>query len=209
VVSVPVVASASVANSTTPFAVSLAAVQFDRFPLAGVFNAPPLVTAAADATTREPPPVAVAETVPDPVKFVAFVAFVAVAALPVQDPELPVVFWFNVGKVQFAKLPLVGVPSIGVTNVGLVDSTFAPEPVDVVTPVPPLATARVALKPAARSAAAVDICPTFVPSQYSQRALPCGTAIPDPADVLNVMVNAPVVALITRYTLATDGQITA
>ena len=74
--------------------------------------------------------------------FVAFVAFVAVAALPV-------VFWFNVGNVQLAKLPDDGVPRAGVTSAGLLDSTTLPEPVDVVTPVPPEATARVADKPAA------------------------------------------------------------
>ena len=40
-------------------------------------------------------------------------------------------------------------PRIGVTSVGLVASAFAPEPVEVVTPVPPDATASVALKDAA------------------------------------------------------------
>lgn len=48
---------------------------------------------------------------------------------------LPVVFWFNVGNVQFARLPLVGVPSIGVTKVGLVPNTNAPLPVlSLITP---------------------------------------------------------------------------
>jgi hypothetical protein len=66
-----------------------------------------------------------------------FVAFVAV----------PVVFWFNVGNVQFARLPDVGVPNMGVTNVGLVDKTVLPEPVEAVTPVPPLATGNVPVTP--------------------------------------------------------------
>jgi hypothetical protein len=43
--------------------------------------------------------------------------------------EVPVVFWFNVGNVQFAKLPEVGVPKIGDTNVGEVANTLAPVPV--------------------------------------------------------------------------------
>ena len=43
----------------------------------------------------------------------------------------------------------VGVPKTGVTKVGLVDNTTEPVPVLVVTPVPPLATAKVADKPAA------------------------------------------------------------
>jgi hypothetical protein len=45
------------------------------------------------------------------VAVVAVVADVAVAELPVQDPELPVVFWLSVGNVQLAKLPDEGVPS--------------------------------------------------------------------------------------------------
>ena len=45
--------------------------------------------------------------------------------------------------VQLDNVPEVGVPRTGVTNVGLVDKTLEPEPVDEVTPVPPLATARV------------------------------------------------------------------
>jgi hypothetical protein len=40
----------------------------------------------------------------------------------------------------------VGVPKIGVTSVGEVDNTLLPEPVLVVTPVPPLATANVPAK---------------------------------------------------------------
>jgi hypothetical protein len=36
------------------------------------------------------------------------------------------------------------VPRVGETNVGLFDSTVLPVPVEVVTPVPPLATARMA-----------------------------------------------------------------
>ena len=41
----------------------------------------------------------------------------------------PDVFWFNVGNVQFAKLPDEGVPRAGVTSVGLVAKTNAPVPV--------------------------------------------------------------------------------
>ena len=44
---------------------------------------------------------------------------------------------------QLVSVPLVGVPKIGVTKVGLVDKTVLPVPVDVVTPVPPLATGKV------------------------------------------------------------------
>jgi hypothetical protein len=47
--------------------------------------------------------------------------------------------------VQLERFPDDGVPSTGVTRVGLVERTTFPEPVDVVTPVPPLATGRVPL----------------------------------------------------------------
>jgi hypothetical protein len=74
------------------------------------------------------------------------VTVVAVAELPVHEPDEPVVFWFSVGNVQLARFPDVGVPSTGVTNVGLVESTVFPEPVEVVTPVPPLATPSTPVK---------------------------------------------------------------
>ena len=46
-----------------------------------------------------------------------------------------------IGKpVALVKTPLEGVPNAGLTNVGDVDKTVAPVPVDVVTPVPPLTT---------------------------------------------------------------------
>ena len=52
--------------------------------------------------------------------------------------------------VKFAAVPEIfvptsvdGVPKLGVTNVGDVDNTTLPVPVDEVTPVPPLATATV------------------------------------------------------------------
>jgi len=52
-----------------------------------------------------------------------------------------------VGIVVPLMLVAVATPRTGVTRVGLVDRTVAPEPVDVVTPVPPLATGRVPVTP--------------------------------------------------------------
>ena len=52
-------------------------------------------------------------------------------------PDTPVV---KGSPVQLDNVPLVGVPRIGVTNVGDVLKTTLPDPVEVVTPVPPLAT---------------------------------------------------------------------
>jgi hypothetical protein len=51
------------------------------------------------------------------------------AGVPLRLDAVPDVLWFRVGKVQFARFPLVGVPSIGVTNVGVVASTLFPVPV--------------------------------------------------------------------------------
>ena len=49
----------------------------------------------------------------------------------------------NGKPVAFVNVRDDGVPRFGVTNVGDVDSTLEPLPVDVVTPVPPLPTASV------------------------------------------------------------------
>jgi hypothetical protein len=83
---------------------------------------------------------------PDPVSSVtaAFkLALVGVAkklATPVPNPLTPV----EIGKpVPLVKVTEVGVPNRGVTKVGLVDKTKLPDPVDVVTPVPPCATSMV------------------------------------------------------------------
>lgn len=78
-------------------------------------------------------------TLPVPVLVVTPVPPLATGSVPVT----PVVS----GKpVAFVNVPDVGVPRIGVTNVGLVESTFAPEPVLVVTPVPPEVTGSAAPK---------------------------------------------------------------
>jgi len=67
---------------------------------------------------------------------VAFVPPFAIGSVPVT----PVVK----GKpVAFVSVTDVGVPKIGVTKVGLVDSTTLPDPVLLVTPVPPEATGKV------------------------------------------------------------------
>jgi len=59
-------------------------------------------------------------------------------------PVTPVV----IGKpVQLVKTPAEGVPMFGVVNAGLVDKTVLPEPVEVATPVPPLATGKVPVTP--------------------------------------------------------------
>jgi hypothetical protein len=58
-------------------------------------------------------------------------------------PVTPVVKGKPVALVSVAD---VGVPNMGVTSVGLVDKTTLPVPVEVVTPVPPLATGSVPVR---------------------------------------------------------------
>jgi hypothetical protein len=61
-------------------------------------------------------------------------------ATPVPKPLTPV----EIGKpVKLVATPEAGVPNAGVTNVGEFDNTTLPVPVELVTPVPPLATGRV------------------------------------------------------------------
>ena len=77
---------------------------------------------------------------PEPVDAVTPVPPLATGRVPVT----PVV----TGKpVQFVSTPADGVPMFGVVNAGLVERTLFPEPVEVVTPVPPLATANVPVTP--------------------------------------------------------------
>ena len=69
-----------------------------------------------------------------PTEVIAPVKFALVITLPAVSPAaVPVIF---------VPTKAEGVPSAGVTNVGLVDRTTEPVPVDVVTPVPPLATGK-------------------------------------------------------------------
>ena len=88
------------------------------------------VEAYAPLVVSEPPSVIVDEPLLMPVP-------------PLADGKIPVTPVVNGSPVQFVSTPDVGVPSNGVVNVGDVDSTTDPVPVDVVTPVPPFATATV------------------------------------------------------------------
>lgn len=70
----------------------------------------------------------------------AFVALPKAEMTPVPAPDKPV----ETGRpVTFDMTPETGVPSAGDTKVGKLDRTTEPEPVLVVVPVPPLATASV------------------------------------------------------------------
>jgi hypothetical protein len=66
---------------------------------------------------------------------------------PLATGSVPVTPVVSGRPVQLVSVPEVGVPKIGVTRVGEVERTFEPDPVDVVTPVPPLATGNVPVTP--------------------------------------------------------------
>ena len=103
-------------------------------------------------------------------KFVRAVAAVVAAEPPLAMGSVPVTPVVRGRPVAFVKVAEVGVPKIGVTNVGLVASTFAPEPVEVVTPVPPLATGNVPVTLVAKFTKVVDVVP--VPPEATGRAVP-------------------------------------
>ena len=69
------------------------------------------------------------------VAFAAFVAFVADAAdvAKLAVAALPVVFWFSVGNVQLAKLPLEGVPKAPPDAMGVNPSALVTSPLVRVT----------------------------------------------------------------------------
>lgn len=160
--SVPVNVSVLLAVSVFPSAI----VSVD--PVAGAVNATLLIDVADAipsvgvtsvglvANTAAPEPVS-------SVKAAARFALEGVAknvATPVPRPETPV----EIGRpVQLVSVPLVGVPSIGVVRVGLTERTTDPVPVDVVTPVPPLATGRVPVTSDVRVISPrVIVCPAIV-----------------------------------------------
>jgi hypothetical protein len=104
----------------------------------------------------------------------------------VQEPDEPVVFWFNVGNEQLAKLPEEGVPKAGVVSDGLVERTTLPEPVELVTPVPPRAAERVPVVPATigRPVAFVNVPDVGVPrAGATSVALSDNTTLPVPVEV--------------------------
>jgi hypothetical protein len=59
---------------------------------------------------------------------------------PLPTGSVPVTPVESGNPVQEVRVPEDGVPNAGVTSVGEVDSTLLPEPVEVVTPVPPAST---------------------------------------------------------------------
>ena len=77
-------------------------------------------------------------------------AKVAAPVPPFATDNVPVTPVVNGKPVKLVATPEAGVPNAGAVNVGLVANTTLPDPVDVVTPVPPLATGNVPVTPDAK-----------------------------------------------------------
>jgi hypothetical protein len=105
-------------------------------------------------------------------------------------PDTPVV---SGSPVAFVSVTDVGVPNTGVTSVGLLLSTLLPDPVDVVTPVPPLATGNVPVTPvvSGNPVALVSVNEVGVPN----------AGVTSVGDVLNTTLPEPVVAVLTKFLL--------
>ena len=113
-------------------------------------------------------PAAILVALPTEVTSPVKLAFVV--TLPAVKPEAV--------PVMFVPTKAVGVPSAGVTKVGLVLKTVLPVPVEVVTPVPPLTTAKTPVK------LADSIVKKSVPLLNTKSFLPAGTVTPTPAAVV-------------------------
>ena len=94
-------------------------------------------------------PLRYATPLPAPPLCVTVLEVVRVVNAPVVAVVAPIVplMLMEAVPVRLVTVPLLGVPSAGVTRVGEVFSTTEPVPVDVVTPVPPLATGKVPVTP--------------------------------------------------------------
>ena len=114
-------------------------VQFVKTPLVGVPKIG-VIKVGVFANTKLPVPVS---SVTAEIKLALEGVAKKVATLEPR-PETPVVIG---NPVQLVRVPDVGVPKIGVTNVGLIDKTTLPVPVELVTPEPPFATGKVPVIP--------------------------------------------------------------
>jgi len=106
---------------------------------------------------------------------------------PLVAGKVPVTPVLNGKPVAFVSVTEVGVPKIGVTSVGLVERTLLPEPVEVVTPVPPLATGRVPVTPVVKGkpVALVNVPDVGVPKiGVTSVGLVDRTTLPVPVEVV-------------------------
>ena len=123
---------------------------------------------------------------PLPMSNAPFAGVVVNPVPPFAIGKVPVTPVVKGRPVTFVITPEAGVPRAGVTNVGLVDKTTLPEPVEVVTPVPPLATGSVPVTPVVKGkpVVLVNTPDAGVPNAGVIRAgLVAKTTSPDPVVV--------------------------
>ena len=139
-------------------------------------------------------------TLVEPVEVVTPVPPLATGSVPPVPPlatgSMPVTPVVNGNPVALVNVTDVGVPKIGVASVGLIDSTLLPEPVEVVTPVPPLATGSVPVMPVVRGkpVALVNVTDVGVPKTgVTSVGLVFKTTLPVPVEVVT-----PVPPLLAR-----------
>ena len=135
------------------------------------------------------PAVNVVRVKPDPLPIsnAPFAGVVVKPVPPLATGSVPVTPVDRGSPVAFVSVAEVGVPRIGVTRVGLVDKTTLPLPVEVVTPVPPLATGSVPVTPVDRGkpVALVSVAEVGVPRIGVTRVgLVDSTLLPLPVEVV-------------------------
>jgi hypothetical protein len=126
---------------------------------------------------------------------------------PLETPSVPVIPVDNGSPVAFVRTPDAGVPNAGVTNVGLLLNTLAPDPVEVVTPVPPLETPSVPVIPVdkGRPVQLVSVPEVGMPSSgVTKVGLVARTTEPVP-----VAVVTPVPPDVTGSALTNDASVAA
>jgi hypothetical protein len=123
---------------------------------------------------------------------------------PLSTGRIPVTPVVKGRPVRLVATPEVGVPSKGVTSVGEVLRTVLPDPVLVVTPVPPEVTGSAVARTSEESEVIASMTPV-VPSHITTIDLPLGIVTPTPAAALTVIAKPPVVEFLTKYSLLVLG----
>jgi hypothetical protein len=127
---------------------------------------------------------------------VAFVPPLAIGKVPVT----PVV---KGSPVALVKVAADGVPKLGVTSVGLVERTTEPDPVLVVTPVPPFATARVPAivkVPEDVTGPPENVIPVVPPEAFTLVTVPeTVEAIETPPEEFVILIPLPAVKVANVY----------
>jgi hypothetical protein len=132
--------------------------------------------------------VALVNPVPFPISNAPFAGVVVNPVPPLATGKVPVTPVVSGNPVALVSTPDVGVPSKGVTSVGLVERTVLPDPVEVVTPVPPLATGKAVPD---KLNANVPLVVTGEPATDKNAGTVAATDVTVPPELLEAIVIAP------------------